>query len=817
MQNYAVEKIPSRAGRKKIGILLAAALCVAVPSTEALATAVTASRANDADDLANNAVFDNLGAWTLSVADNDNFGNGVITTAGNGGANAGTATFLGTSIVNTAAGADAIGTSTNALLAINAGAAGETVTFNGDVFATTLNVTGTGTVNADSITAGNIRYMGDGTISVDHTENITSAITTDTDGTGTLTLEGTTTVSGQIGTAQAALKEIKRQGVVRTVHFSNAVYTDLLSISSTGGTCFIDAGFGSADFTTGVLNFSGAATQMTLADNANFYGTIVNTLGSVSQLLAFSGSSYVSGQVGGPGLTAINSISFSGAGETVVFGGDVYTAIWTQAAANTIDIGSHAINASNTFTMDANGTLALTVNSASSFGHVEVGNATTLAATNVIDVRVAGGLANGTKLAIITSGSGVAAAPSTVTDNSALLSFTASEPSAGDVVLTTAMNTAAIPLSENGSSILSSIDTALSLGIGGEFTSAVGALYALSSGRAVADALETLDPTSNGGSVIVSHDATQLHAGTVVGHLAELRGAAPSSGGTGIATGDFWTQAGFWIKGFGNHADQDSRSGVNGYEAGTWGTSAGIDRSMREGFRLGLAGGYARSNVKNKGEAGGADIDGYQGSIYADFDSGPWNFSVLTTHAWNRYDSSRRILLGGTQLTADSDADGWQHGILLDGGYAIPLGGPWTLTPLGSLDYAHLSIDPYAETGAGTLNLRVDRQQYDFLELGLGARLDYTLRTERGSWTPEIHAKWLYDGVGDRIQNTSRFSAGGPAFTTNGLEPAQSALNAGAGITFYFRDGLSVSATYDFIHKADFLSHNGELTCRYDF
>jgi len=46
-----------------------------------------------------------------------------------------------------------------------------------------------------------------------------------------------------------------------------------------------------------------------------------------------------------------------------------------------------------------------------------------------------------------------------------------------------------------------------------------------------------------------------------------------------------------------------------------------------------------------------------------------------------------------------------------------------TLTPFASLQYTHVSLDGYTETGAGDINLRVRSQSYDFAESGLGIQL----------------------------------------------------------------------------------------------
>ena len=101
---------------------------------------------------------------TITTADD---GKGILTLAG------GTQTVNGT-----------VGDSLNKLAEVNAGANGATSTFTGDVFATNLDVEGTGTVNLDgNFTGTAIRYNADGTVVVADTKNIDSAITTATNDT----------------------------------------------------------------------------------------------------------------------------------------------------------------------------------------------------------------------------------------------------------------------------------------------------------------------------------------------------------------------------------------------------------------------------------------------------------------------------------------------------------------------------------------------------------------------------------------------------------------------------------------------------------
>jgi uncharacterized protein with beta-barrel porin domain len=108
------------------------------------------------------------------------------------------------------------GTSLIRFNAITAGANATTVNFNGNVFTTTFNVSGTGTVNFNGsvnpgIVAASTVFAGDGFINIGANQLFNSALTTNTANTGTLTLNGGSSVIGAIGGA-SGLKQINVSG-----------------------------------------------------------------------------------------------------------------------------------------------------------------------------------------------------------------------------------------------------------------------------------------------------------------------------------------------------------------------------------------------------------------------------------------------------------------------------------------------------------------------------------------------------------------------------------------------------------------------------
>ncbi len=215
--------------------------------------------------------------------------------------------------------------------------------------------------------------------------------------------------------------------------------------------------------------------------------------------------------------------------------------------------------------------------------------------------------------------------------------------------------------------------------------------------------------------------------------------------------------------------------------------------------------------------SGETDVTTYPGVVYLGWDDeSPWYFDLGFEFAWHNYDGTRNIRFGSVDRVATADYDGQQYSGFISGGYVIEQNG-WQWTPLASMHYSHLRIDGYTETGAASLNLSVAEQDYDLLQSGLGIKMAYPIASDAGSWVPEIHARWLYDIVSDEASADATFQAGGASFRTEGLDPADHALNAGAGVTLYAKGDVTLSGTYDLELREDFLSHTGQGVVRFKF
>lgn len=166
---------------------------------------------------------------------------------------------------------------------------------------------------------------------------------------------------------------------------------------------------------------------------------------------------------------------------------------------------------------------------------------------------------------------------------------------------------------------------------------------------------------------------------------------------------------GLWVAGSlidGSLSADNNAARVN-YDG--YGFAAGFDWSdAKSGFIIGAAAGYQKgdSTVTQRGSQ--ADYEGWNLGAYAAAGSGGKGFTgkLAASYAFGETDTSRQIIFGGVNRTAIAsyDVDTFSLNSELRYGFGKKDSG-WSFGPLATFDYAHVSRDAFAETGAGALNV----------------------------------------------------------------------------------------------------------------
>jgi uncharacterized protein with beta-barrel porin domain len=488
----------------------------------------------------------------------------------------------------------------------------------------------------------------------------------------------------------------------------------------------------------------------------------------------------------------------------------------------TLDIGSTILNIGGAYTQSADSTLMAAVNGSSSGSIVATGIATVNAANSLV-LNVSNYVPNNTTYKIIQGASGghIAAPIITALGNNVKATFTAT--TTGDELILTSSRAAngfasdSRPGDANAWTIGNVLDNIHNFST--DMSNVLNTMEGLSKPQ-VASALDTLVPEVDAGVINTGRATLNNFTDVSIDRVekAHTNAQTTQSARSGVSSGEAGKLDGLWAKGYGSYLSQGVRNGIAGYHAWNAGTALGVDHRFSDAITLGVSGGYAYGNVNSDVNNANTNINSAQTTLYGGYQDQKRPFFIDTafSFAYNWYAGRRDINVGNTILrTANASYGGEQYGAYLGGGYQFNLTEAIRFTPLVSLQYNNLHINSYNETGAGALNLNAGTQNYNQLQTGLGARVATTLNLKWGKLTPEAHAKWFYDFIGDPFAVTSTFNGGGEAFGSNGAKPAVNSFNVGGELKLDLKDEVAIIGKVDTQLREGFSGVYGSFTVRF--
>ncbi len=469
------------------------------------------------------------------------------------------------------------------------------------------------------------------------------------------------------------------------------------------------------------------------------------------------------------------------------------------------------------------------------YGLLEVGRGADVRGATV-DINVSGDdfIADGdsfTFLKAATGGSGSLQSDiTTATDNSVVLSFAieqvdntlvaTAERSALAEVLQPSGNEAGVAGS-NTMAVAASLDGVVSaIGTGevaedSELGQLVNDISALGSAEEVAAAVESLQPETVAGSVAGASAAGNAAAGAVNNRQASLRGYQSDYGASGMVAGGEVAVNGFWLQGYGSKADQDERSGIDGYQVDTAGLALGFDVPLSDKITAGLAFSYGQTEVESD-DNNTIDIDSYQLSAYGSYNASSYFVDAMLSYAENTYDS-RRTLFNG--LVAKGDHDGQQYDLRTSISYPLAINEALQLTPQLSAQYTYLEEDRYSEKGAGNAGLTIAPDDNEAFILGASVAATYSLAGPGQTiWVPSLNLGVFEDLIGDEAEfNSSFIGLPDSGFRTEGAEVDTTSYVVGLGLRVFGQGNLDMSVNYDYVARSGYQSQNLQATLRLAF
>lgn len=646
---------------------------------------------------------------------------------------------------------------------------------------------GVDTINAGLLTVG--------AQDINTANDLGGGITTDAADTASIIFTDSSIITGFVGTGGSTFLDISAGTNGNTVTFNGPVFSTTFSVSGTG-TINFNGGFTSNSGST--VDFAGDG-FINLAAGQTLKGAITNTAGAGTGTLTLNANSIVDGAVGAAsGLKLIE-----------VVGGDVLITGQVNAAEYTF--GTNILNVGGAFEIPVAGVINTTIFSLSDYGQaVPVGFATIGNALQV-NVDVTGPIADGSSFNIVDAASGTNGSTVTATSSSLRYQFAAAPTTNGLVLLTATQIPLAdvvAPAADPVAPIIGPIVDALP--VTPETEPVLTAITLLPTPAAVAAALAQLAPgASNFGAPMTSFGVTQRFQSQLASRLDTALPICSEVGAydklnivryqDGTVCHPDGRHAHWWMTGTGFLADQGDVDGFEGYDARTLGMMIAYERALSATTRAGFGLTYANSAVEANTYDNEVDINSYQGTLFLRHTPGDWFTNVALTYGYDDYTSSRTIAFPGFGATANADYDGHQvtaygvvgHDFYIDDGRTV-------ITPNTSLQYTHMRVGAYTESGAGGVNLNVGKQTYDFVQSSVGVRIARNFMLPGMQiLRPAFHVNWLHS-FGDRtMTNTASFTGGGPAFTIDAPARDRDMFNVGGGIELAGSAGWSVSAVYD--------------------
>lgn len=580
---------------------------------------------------------------------------------------------------------------------------------------------------------------------------------------------GNSTVTGHVG-IPSSLLNFNAGANGTTVNFNGLVNTATFNVSGTGTVNFNGNVIGAGNFAAdGFINL-GAGLSLT--------GAIITATANTGTLTLNGGSSVIGGIGGASGLKLIN-----------VVGGNASVTGAVQALG--FNLGANTLNITGALTTNAGGTIATTLASNAVFGNIIPTGASNINPGGITVVpTVTGVLTTGTNFRIVNGLAGPLNVPVVVINNNPRFTFAGVPTTTGDVnILLTAMTPlAALVTAPAAAAVAPILD--VNAPAGSDLRTVQDAIAALPSAAAINSALAQLAPgTANLAAPWAAGQVTRQFEDLWMARVEEIQELCCDTCEPNKATNAHKckgreNRGSWWGKGFGREGRQGDVDNVNGYKTRAYGVMLAYDTPLNDQTRAGLGVGYARNTINGNNATGRTEIDSYQATAYLGYAPGPWFVQGALIAGVDRYEGSRPIAFPGIGRTAAADYSGHQYTGLVTAGTHLYNNQGFTLTPLASLQYSRIHVGSYAETGAGDVNLRVNSQDYDFVQSGLGVKAERVIPSGNGTYSPEVHIKWLHDFSSTTMQQDAAFTGGGATFTAQGVKQDRELFNVGAGITF---------------------------------
>ncbi|MGA2795450.1 MAG: autotransporter domain-containing protein, partial [Roseiarcus sp.] len=335
-----------------------------------------------------------------------------------------------------------------------------------------------------------------------------------------------------------------------------------------------------------------------------------------------------------------------------------------------------------------------------------------------------------------------------------------------------------------------------------------GALYSAVLGQSVAGAQQAFDALSgeiHPSAVSAAFDDSRLPREAVLDRLSSPYGALATGGATGFSAMNAIVAPNLpaqvfaaWGQAFGSFGHIGGDGNAATLDRSMGGFILGVDASLDERYRLGVAAGYTQSTLSLDARASSGSVDSTYAGLYGGASLEALQLRGGAFYAYNRYGTDRSIAFPGFSDAASSGYGGDTLQAFGEAGWRVGLSGfagPTFVEPFAGALAMHIDTSSFSEAG-GASALSGASQGYDYGATTLGVRSEATLFAN----TPLLARTMLgwRHVFGDVTPSSTLAFESAPSlpFTITGAPIARDALVVEAGFDWRLSSNATVGVFY---------------------
>lgn len=277
--------------------------------------------------------------------------------------------------------------------------------------------------------------------------------------------------------------------------------------------------------------------------------------------------------------------------------------------------------------------------------------------------------------------------------------------------------------------------------------------------------------------------------------------------GTGINSGDeMFSEKNIWFKPFGSIGSQNDKDGINGFDINTYGLAFGVDGEYEDNSKFGVGVFYTNASVDVNNVQQSSDLDVFSLVAYG---SNPvidnkTKLMYQLGYSLQKVASSRFVSLTNATASADYTSKTASLDLKLLRDYRV--NDDLLLQPMVSTTYRHFSNPSYSESGAGALNLDVQKFTTTEFLVGIGTMAHYKL-DDSSKIIGNVNVDYdLHDST--TTVTSSYQGARGVTFDTDGIDNGRISYDVGVGYERNFDDLSNLNISYNYQGKGSDYSNN---------